>query len=50
MNDAQAPLLRDLITIPERVHQGDFVLRTWGRGSNCGCLVGVELRPETFPR
>ena len=27
MNDAQAPLLRDLITIPERVHQGDFVLK-----------------------
>ena len=21
------PLLKDLITIPERVHQGDFVLR-----------------------
>ncbi len=27
MGDTQAPLLRDLITIPERVHQGDFVLK-----------------------
>ena len=27
MGDSQAPLLRDLITIPERVHQGDFVLK-----------------------
>ena len=27
MSDTQAPLLRDLITIPERVHQGDFVLK-----------------------
>lgn len=27
MSDTQAPLLRDLISIPERVHQGDFVLK-----------------------
>jgi hypothetical protein len=27
MSDTQSPLLRDLITIPERVHQGDFVLK-----------------------
>ena len=27
MSDTQAPLLRDLIDIPERVHQGDFVLK-----------------------
>ena len=27
MNDTQSPLLRDLINIPERVHQGDFVLK-----------------------
>src|SRR5208337_3236154 len=27
MSDSQAPLLRELIDIPERVHQGDFVLK-----------------------
>jgi hypothetical protein len=27
MNDTQAALLRELIDIPERVHQGDFVLK-----------------------
>jgi hypothetical protein len=27
MSETQRPLLRDLITIPERVHQGDFVLK-----------------------
>src|SRR5689334_16741170 len=27
MRDTRGPLLRDLITIPERVHQGDFVLK-----------------------
>jgi hypothetical protein len=27
MGDTQAPLLRELIDIPERVHQGDFVLK-----------------------
>lgn len=27
MSDTQNPMLRDLITIPERVHQGDFVLK-----------------------
>jgi hypothetical protein len=27
MGDTQAPLLRQLIDIPERVHQGDFVLK-----------------------
>lgn len=27
MSDTQSPLLRELIAIPERVHQGDFVLK-----------------------
>ena len=31
MSDTQAPLLRDLITIPERVHQGRLRSEIVGR-------------------
>jgi hypothetical protein len=38
------PLLRELITIPERIHQGDFVLRltVWGSRSRLCADLGAR--------